>query len=91
MRWAFFCVLLLPFVAEAQTCGKRVDIVKGLNEKFGEIRHAAGKTDAGNLVEIFVSERGTWTEVVTTPKGVACLQGAGTDWVEYTDTEEASK
>jgi hypothetical protein len=34
------------------------------------------------VLEIFVSDSGTWTVVVTDPKGVSCVLAAGQSWEE---------
>jgi hypothetical protein len=34
------------------------------------------------VLEVFVSDTGTWTVVVTDPKGVSCVLAAGQSWEE---------
>jgi hypothetical protein len=34
----------------------------------------------GNIVELFTSEKGSWTLLLTLPTGVSCLIAAGDNW-----------
>ena len=62
-------------------CGPHVEAVKQLAEKFHESSKSQAITSAGTLLEVFRTEDGsTWTIVVTTPQGVACVVAAGKDW-----------
>jgi hypothetical protein len=75
----------LVFPANAATtipCGKRVDIIKMLSNKFSEEPRAIGIDGNSTLVEIFASKAGTWTIVVTRPNGSSCVVGAGDSWEE---------
>ncbi len=63
-------------------CGKRVDIIKMLSNKFSEEPRAIGIDGNSTLVEIFASKAGTWTIVVTRPNGSSCVVGAGDSWEE---------
>lgn len=59
-------------------CGKRTDLVQQLDEKYGETRRSLGVTAGRGLVELYASEEtGSWTILVTTPQGTACLMAAG--------------
>lgn len=68
--------------AMAQTpCGKRGDIVKVLSEKYGEAPVFMGIDRDGNVAEIFgAMGGGTWTAIMTTPKGLTCIMAAGQSW-----------
>ena len=41
-----------------------------------------GLSTDGGLIEIYSSEDGTWTILITRPSGVACLVAAGDSWEE---------
>ena len=70
----------------AQTvCGKRADIVKRLNSGFEEQRRSAGLATDGNLVEVFSSEKGTWTIIFTRPGGPTCLVAVGDHWQQINE------
>ena len=59
-------------------CGKRTDMVRQLGEKYGESRRSLGLSGARGVVEIFASEAtGSWTILLTSPQGTACLMAAG--------------
>lgn len=68
--------------AEAGTqCGPRDQIVKVLGGRYHENRQAIGlATGMKSVVELFVSEQGTWTMTVTDTSGTTCIVGAGEAW-----------
>lgn len=61
-------------------CGKRADVVKMLRDSFGETQVAQGLANTGSVAEVFISSKGTWTIVATSPNGLSCLVGAGESW-----------
>jgi hypothetical protein len=72
--------IVLPAApAEAQmVCGKRADMVRQLGEKYGETRRSMGLAEGQGVVELYASEEtGTWTILMTSPQGTACMMAAG--------------
>jgi hypothetical protein len=71
-------------IAEAQTrqaCAKRDQVVRKLEEKFGETLRSIGLHQSDGVVEVYSSEEtGTWTILVTRPDGVSCLMASGQLW-----------
>ena len=65
--------------ASAQAvCGKRDSIIAQLKQKYGETRQSLGLQQGRGVVEIFASEEtGSWTILVTDPRGHSCLMAAG--------------
>lgn len=83
--WRMFsaaAIGLLPsFSAWAQMmCAPRADIVSRLANTFNEHPRVEALNPAGNLVEFFVSDAGTFTVTLTLPDGRTCLVASGTDW-----------
>ena len=69
-----------PSGADA-VCGARADVVARLGRDYGETRRGHGLQRATAVVEVFASEAtGSWTIIVTSPNGVACLVAAGEHW-----------
>ena len=67
--------------AEAQAiCGPHGEVVKKLQGDFKEARAGLGLAGNGGLVELFVSEKGGWSVLVTRPDGQTCLVAAGENW-----------
>jgi hypothetical protein len=59
-------------------CGKRTDMVRQLGEKYGESRRSMGLAGRRGVIELFASEAtGSWTILLTSPQGTACLMAAG--------------
>lgn len=74
-------LLVLTMPAHAQVaCGSREAVAAVLAARFGETVTAAGVDRNGNLLEIFSSEHGSWTVVLTIPGGPACLLSSGDGW-----------
>lgn len=78
---AVVALLGLAMPAHAQVaCGARDAVAAALEAQFGETVTATGVDRNGNLLEIFSSEDGTWTVVLTIPGGPACLLSSGDGW-----------
>ena len=93
MKRAFMPALVLATVAgialpaapaEAQmtnvqmVCGNRADMVRQLGEKYGETRRSMGLAEGRGVVELYASEEtGSWTILMTSPQGIACMMAAG--------------
>lgn len=59
-------------------CGKRTDMVRQLGDKYGESRRSLGLAAGRGVVELYASEAtGSWTILLTSPQGTACLMAAG--------------
>lgn len=69
-----------PASAEQIACAARADIVQKLDETYREARQAIALTKQGGLLEIFVSAKGTWSILVSSPSGKACLVAVGENW-----------
>jgi hypothetical protein len=61
-------------------CAKRDELLKLLGTKYAEKLANTGVTAAGQLVEVFVSDKGTWTVVSSQPSGLSCILAAGSAW-----------
>jgi hypothetical protein len=79
--------LLAPaaFAAQPQVmmpCANRAEIVAKLKESFGEQRRNVAVTTNGQLFEVFASDNGSWTALVSSPDGRACVVLVGEGWSE---------
>ena len=78
---AFVAVFLFSAPANAQsTCNKRDFIVSQLETLFQEYPKAIGLAGNGNVVELFVSDSGSWTLLLSLPGGTSCLIASGESW-----------
>lgn len=76
-------MLAAPHAAVAQNvrpCVPRDALADKLGNDFGEAVTAEGVDDAGNLVQVFTSENGSWTIAVTLPGGPSCVVSSGEGW-----------
>ena len=77
-----------PHAAHAlSACGPRKEVVAYLGQAFGEVPLSIALTDFGSLLEVLVSPHGTWTMIVTTPRGQACVMASGQHW-QVLDTRD---
>ena len=67
--------------AASQLCLPRAVVAERLGTKFGEARTAGGLASNGALMEIYASkDGGTWTVVMTMPRGLSCIVATGESW-----------
>ncbi|ODT08758.1 MAG: hypothetical protein ABS58_01090 [Mesorhizobium sp. SCN 65-20] len=64
----------------ASECAARSDVVMSLEESYGEDPVAVGVVNPNLILEVFVSDGGTWTIVVTDTDGKSCVISAGEGW-----------
>jgi hypothetical protein len=71
-----------PGIAQAQfaMCGERAAIVDQLKTKYQESRQAVGLISNNGAAELYVSEKGTWTMLMTLTNGKSCIIAAGHSW-----------
>lgn len=58
-------------------CGEREQLVADLKQEYSEDPMAVGQVDDQAVVEILVSESGSWTILATGTDGVSCVVSAG--------------
>ncbi|MCG7394127.1 hypothetical protein MHY87_14555 [Microvirga sp. ACRRW] len=68
-----------PASAQA-SCGPREQLVRLLAEQYKEDPVGIGLAQPGQVLEVFASQGGSWTMVMTMPDGKACLIAAGDNW-----------
>ena len=75
-------ILTAPAIASAQfaMCGERTKIIDQLKTKYNETRQAVGLISNNGAAELYVSEKGTWTMLVTIDGGRSCILAAGHSW-----------
>jgi hypothetical protein len=76
---------MLPFFSNAAfsavpPCGTRDEIVKKLSEEFKEAPQSVGVVNQDAVVEVFVSENGTWTIIASGTDGKSCVLSSGEGW-----------
>jgi hypothetical protein len=75
-------------VQAQMVCDAHANVVKKLGDSYTERQTAMGMARNGQLLEIFVSDDGSWTILLTRPDGVTCVVMAGDYWQ---DTYEPAK
>jgi len=88
---SFAALLASPASSEENVCGKRDDIVSRLENGYQEFNSAMGMSTNGGLVELYTSDNGTWTLMLTQPDGVSCLIAAGQNWESFNSPKSASQ
>lgn len=67
----------------AVQCGPHDKIAEVLGTRFQESRQALGLTGNIAVVELYVSERGTWTLTTSDVAGLTCIVASGEDWQHF--------
>jgi hypothetical protein len=74
-----FCLITSTAVAQI-TCAPRSVIVSELAEKYKEKQTAMGLETNGRLIEVFVSNNGSFTILVSYPNNLSCIATSGENW-----------
>ena len=61
-------------------CDDHDKVVAALDSKYAEKPASIGLSNDGSVIEVFVSDDGTFTIVMTLPIGVSCFMAAGDNW-----------
>lgn len=72
--------LVMPANAQQSVCGNRDEIISRLKNGYQESTTGIGLSTNGGVIELYTSERGSFTLMVTQPNGVSCLIAAGDNW-----------
>jgi hypothetical protein len=67
----------------ANACAPHDDFSKHLAMNYQEKIGGVGVANDGSLFEIFVSDKGTWSLLITNGKKISCIAAAGEMWVPY--------
>ncbi|MEM7060308.1 MAG: hypothetical protein AAF557_22235 [Pseudomonadota bacterium] len=62
------------------SCGKRDEVTQKLERKFGELQRGTGVVSSRRILELWQSNDGSWTILMTRPDGVTCIMAAGEFW-----------
>jgi hypothetical protein len=85
----FAAVGICAAVAQANAagqCAARADIIKALGDKFHETEAGRGLINPNVVLEIFVSDQGSWTVLASDIKGQSCVISVGEGWDSPTIT-----
>ena len=81
----FSLVLAFAMPAAAQSpCGPRLEFLNELRLKYKEVPVAMGLTANGGVIELLVSEIGSWTLIITMPNSLTCGFASGQSWEAWT-------
>ena len=74
------CLLAQPALAQ-RNCLPHAAAVAKLAQEYRETVVAMGvSTDGRNMFEVFVSQSGTWTLLITDTNKLSCIMAAGVGW-----------
>jgi hypothetical protein len=69
--------------AAQNICAPRTDLVKRLWDRWQEAQVSLAMINDGRLLEIFASEAGSWTAIISDPNGRSCVASAGQEWTVF--------
>ena len=75
-------LILMAFTrdAEAAMCGSHEAIQKILSDRYQESTRGLGLVSDRGIVELYISEKGTWSILMTMATGSSCIIAAGHNW-----------
>ncbi len=79
---AFVSLAPAAYAQGAVPCGDRAKVIGLLAKRYQEVPRAMGLASRSGVLEIYVSEKGSWTILMTTTKGRSCMIAVGENWEE---------
>lgn len=76
--------------ASGPICGDRDTIVADLRANYDETAQSIGLSAGGQLLEFYASTQGTWTALLSTPEGTACIVAYGDTWEHIVEPPAAT-
>lgn len=74
-------LIVLAAPAIAGPCIPHEQAIQRLAQQYGEHQVGIGLGASGRtVVELFVSESGTWTVLITQTNGISCISASGDNW-----------
>jgi len=73
-------LVLTATSAGAAMCSSYDKFSAFLSGKYKESPRAVGLVANKRVMQIYVSEKGTWSILMTSPQGTSCLIAAGDNW-----------
>jgi hypothetical protein len=84
----FVAMLMLPVAAAGQTpCGKTEMFRAQLAQRFNEHQVAVALVNDNVIMELWRSERGTFTVLQTGADGFSCIVSAGEAWMDVPEAK----
>ncbi|MDJ0951628.1 MAG: hypothetical protein QNJ94_22185 [Alphaproteobacteria bacterium] len=77
---SLIAVLVAAPAMASGVCADRARLAQQLERKYKETPRAIGLSSEGRVVEVFASESGSWTMIVTYPNGISCAIDSGEAW-----------
>lgn len=77
--------------AAEEGCSARDKMVGHLENKYGERLRGAGLQSLDGLMELYVSDKGSWTLLLTRPDGKSCPVAVGEHWMDQNPTPAGEK
>jgi hypothetical protein len=70
-----------PAAAQAAfNCAEHSKVVESLGSRYSETLKAVGLINPAAILEVYASESGSWTMLVTSVDGDSCVVFAGENW-----------
>ena len=77
---AFAFGLLVSSASAQSTCARRDELIKVLDEKYHEASSGFGTVGEVSVIEVYTSDRGTFTILSSQPNGISCIIATGQNW-----------
>lgn len=77
-----------PAAAQNGACRQRDALVGHLKSRYGEELRGAGMNSSDGILELYVSDTGSWTLLLTRPNGTSCAVAVGNHWISAPEDGE---
>ncbi len=75
-------LILAAAPAAAITCLPQADLYATLSAEYNEAPQMQGLSGDGMLMQVWAGETGTWSLLIVTPEGQACVMATGLDFMD---------
>ena len=72
-------------------CKERTEVVADLDKHYQENKTGGGLSSTGVMIEVFVSDKGSWTVLITRPDGLSCIASHGRHWLNTLPSDKKDK
>lgn len=72
-------------------CKERPKVFENLDKHYQEYKIGSGLSSTGVMIEVFVSDEGSWTVLITRPDGLSCIASHGRHWRSISPPDKKDK
>ena len=67
----------------ASACAPYMDMKQTIEEEFKEDKQVQAMVANGAVLEVYVDKDGSWSMILVSPRGLACMIASGSNWEQF--------